>query len=434
LRLGSVPCKPYVYWEVRQFRVGIASDWPEHMNGRIFDPITGRFLSADSHVTDPSELQSYNRYSYCWNSPMLCTDPSGYDLVGFLSGGLLGGNRGGSIQDIFNPMRVVFRNVSYETGTILNGIGSLFCGPGLALCYTAGSYDNAREHGADVFQAASGAVQAGVIAWASQAASESLGGATGHNPDFGSLEYYENVAGHAAIGCAASVAGDGDCRSGALSGGVSAALNPVIRGVVGIGQDFTSKAERTSIAAIIGGTASVIGGGKFANGAVTAAFAHAYNAEGRDRSPKLKMAPYLDDKNAGGASYFHDGPIAPFAPELDLLAIDLAIVRPLAGATSLAFSGGADSVFWSGYDFGALSTAKTIGTPLESTYGGRFLSWLNHDLGIPVSDKIWQWASATFANNATGEATAVIRANGKVWTTIEKPILDSRGIPIKYVP
>jgi len=36
---------------------------------------------------------------------------------------------------------------------------------------------------------------------------------------------------------------------------------------------------RTSIAATVGGTASVIGGGKFANGAVSAAFVHLFNAE-----------------------------------------------------------------------------------------------------------------------------------------------------------
>jgi len=37
---------------------------------------------------------------------------------------------------------------------------------------------------------------------------------------------------------------------------------------------------RTSIAAIVGGTASKIGGGKFSNGAVSGAFVHMFNAEG----------------------------------------------------------------------------------------------------------------------------------------------------------
>jgi len=38
---------------------------------------------------------------------------------------------------------------------------------------------------------------------------------------------------------------------------------------------------RTTIAATVGGTASEIGGGTFANGAVSGAFVHLFNAEGR---------------------------------------------------------------------------------------------------------------------------------------------------------
>lgn len=38
-------------------------------------------------------------------------------------------------------------------------------------------------------------------------------------------------------------------------------------------------AERTAVSAIAGGTASVLSGGKFANGAITGAFAQLYNAE-----------------------------------------------------------------------------------------------------------------------------------------------------------
>jgi RHS repeat-associated protein len=51
------------------------------LNGRVYDPQTGRFLSADVVVQDPNNLQSYNRYSYCSNNPMNRTDPSGYLTV-----------------------------------------------------------------------------------------------------------------------------------------------------------------------------------------------------------------------------------------------------------------------------------------------------------------------------------------------------------------
>jgi RHS repeat-associated protein len=49
-----------------------------HMNGRIDDPLLGRFLSADVVVQFPGGLQSYNRYSYVRNNPLSVTDTSGF--------------------------------------------------------------------------------------------------------------------------------------------------------------------------------------------------------------------------------------------------------------------------------------------------------------------------------------------------------------------
>lgn len=49
-----------------------------HMNGRVYDPTTGRFLSADPFVQAPGNTQSFNRYSYVLNNPLSFTDPSGF--------------------------------------------------------------------------------------------------------------------------------------------------------------------------------------------------------------------------------------------------------------------------------------------------------------------------------------------------------------------
>jgi RHS repeat-associated protein len=50
-----------------------------HMNGRVQDAITGRFLSPDPYIPNPGNTQSYNRYSYANNNPVTVVDPTGFD-------------------------------------------------------------------------------------------------------------------------------------------------------------------------------------------------------------------------------------------------------------------------------------------------------------------------------------------------------------------
>jgi RHS repeat-associated protein len=54
-------------------RVGLVN-----MNGRVYDPDLGRFLSPDPNVQFVADLQSYNRYTYAANNPLRYTDPTGY--------------------------------------------------------------------------------------------------------------------------------------------------------------------------------------------------------------------------------------------------------------------------------------------------------------------------------------------------------------------
>jgi len=49
-----------------------------NMNGRVYDPDLGRFLSPDPNIQFVADLQSYNRYSYVRNNPLKLTDPTGY--------------------------------------------------------------------------------------------------------------------------------------------------------------------------------------------------------------------------------------------------------------------------------------------------------------------------------------------------------------------
>lgn len=49
-----------------------------HMNGRVYDPYLGRFLSADPFIQSPDNLQNFNRYSYVNNNPLSRVDLTGY--------------------------------------------------------------------------------------------------------------------------------------------------------------------------------------------------------------------------------------------------------------------------------------------------------------------------------------------------------------------
>jgi RHS repeat-associated protein len=48
-----------------------------NMNGRLYDPVVGRFLSPDPYIQAPSFSQSYNRYAYALNNPLKYNDPTG---------------------------------------------------------------------------------------------------------------------------------------------------------------------------------------------------------------------------------------------------------------------------------------------------------------------------------------------------------------------
>ncbi|NJM38530.1 MAG: hypothetical protein HC845_12095 [Akkermansiaceae bacterium] len=101
-----------------------------------------------------------------------------------------------------------------------------------------------------------------------------------------------NVAGHGVIGGATNVAMGGKFQDGFLSGALAAATAKT--GLTDPNTDVGRSlgfAGRTAIASIAGGTASVIGGGKFANGAMTGAMTHMLNAEA---AKKLKVGAYAD--------------------------------------------------------------------------------------------------------------------------------------------
>jgi RHS repeat-associated protein len=93
---------------------------------------------------------------------------------------------------------------------------------------------------------------------------------------------------------------------------------------------------------------------------------------------------------------------------------------------SAGLNGGANSAFWSGP--GAKVEAALRGTTLERTPIGGLLEIAKNQLKIPIHDWLWRLASATFAGNASGQIQKVINEAGRIWSSVESPILSWRGL------
>jgi RHS repeat-associated protein len=248
-----------------------------HLNGRVYDPLLARFTSADPTVTDPTNPQGWNRYSYVGNDPLAFTDPNGFSwLSGFFhSVGKFFGNVANFLRNNSIARAILQIGATVLLNVALPGLGFAVGSLSLAVASAAG--------GAAIAAGLSGGnlgqvLKAGLIAGLTAAAFFEVGDLTygpAHaspafdSPNFNAGNFAENVAGHALVGCASSVAWGGSCKSGALSGAVTAGAGPLINNPYSV-QSLVANA-------VLGGLASVAGGGKFANGAVTGAFGYLFN-------------------------------------------------------------------------------------------------------------------------------------------------------------
>ena len=80
-----------------------------NMNGRMYDPVTSSFLSADRYVQDPTSAMGFNRYAYCMYNPLRFVDPTGW---------LAGSGNGSSPDD--PPPYVVFEG--WASGYLLDEV------------------------------------------------------------------------------------------------------------------------------------------------------------------------------------------------------------------------------------------------------------------------------------------------------------------------
>lgn len=99
-----------------------------NMNGRVYDPATGMFMSPDPYIQAPKDWLNYNRYSYCMGNPFKYTDPSGKFFLRLIFGAM------GLVGDIISiPLKIITTGIgliSGDKGVWKNnwGNGSWICG------------------------------------------------------------------------------------------------------------------------------------------------------------------------------------------------------------------------------------------------------------------------------------------------------------------
>jgi RHS repeat-associated protein len=219
-----------------------------HMNGRIYDPLIGRFMSADPFIQAPENLQSHNRFAYVMNNPLAYTDPSGYF----------------SLKKLFRAVLSIV--VAYYTGQWAGW--HLMAAPGITSAQVAIGSGIAGGF-------AGGLVATGSLKGALQGAfSGGIFGGIGNAAEFGRWSDVTRVGAHAVGGCITSVASGGGCGSGALAAGFGKFATIAGPGWVQNPEGLGQIAGGATYAAISGGIGAVLGGGKFENGAVTAAFGY----------------------------------------------------------------------------------------------------------------------------------------------------------------
>ncbi len=233
-----------------------------HMNGRVYDASLARFVSADPHIQAAGMSQSYNRYSYVLNNPMKYTDPSGYFFKKLF-------------KSIKKAVKKVVKAIKPFIGVIIAAVVTFYCPPCLAL--VGGNAVALGALAGAAAGAASAAVNGGNIL--KGAITGGISGAIFAGIGVSGWEDTAKVLAHGVAGGFMSVVQGGKFGQGFLSAGFAkfATTNLTNGGVFNMADRSTGNiVGRTAVAAVVGGTASKLGGGKFANGAVTAAFAYTF--------------------------------------------------------------------------------------------------------------------------------------------------------------
>ena len=231
-----------------------------HMNGRVYDPILSRFVSADPHIQAEKNSQSYNRYTYVINNPLSYSDPSGFFFSSvFCEFGRFGSRIGRELKRGVKRYGLQITAIAVAIIIPYSGIFTSQLLAGFAAGFI-GSRGNLKV-------ALVGGVT-GLVLGGTSIADWSLG--------------VGKVAVSGFVGGVGSEIMGGDFRSGFVGGAIGSLASAVGSSKILTKTFGDSIFANTAANAVIGGTASALSGGKFANGAVGAAFSVALSGAAQD--------------------------------------------------------------------------------------------------------------------------------------------------------
>lgn len=217
-----------------------------NMDGRMYDPVLGRFLSPDPFVQAPDYTQGLNRYTYCLNNPLSLVDPSGYSWLSDNWKSLVAAAVGIAVS-------ALTMGSATPVAVILAG----------AAGGAAGALAGALLNGSNIGQIAKATFTGAIIGGISAMLNAAAGDGT----------FLEQLFKHTfAQGWLEGIQG-GNVIHGFMIGAVSGTGGKLIHNNL----QSLGKIGKVSANAILSGTVSELGGGKFANGAITGAFSIMFN-------------------------------------------------------------------------------------------------------------------------------------------------------------
>ncbi|MFZ5495317.1 MAG: RHS repeat domain-containing protein [Verrucomicrobiota bacterium] len=381
-----------------------------HMNGRVYDPVLGRFLSADPYVGDPTDSQDYNRYSYVGNNPLGSTDPTGFLKLKEILPAVIAvvvtavvivctaGTGAPATAGLWGQLGYGLAHATAAQMAIAGAAGGFASGFSGSLL-NGGSIGDAFKSG--VIGAAVGAATAWAAHGIGNYFDEAMQGSGFFSEE--AANWGGRTLAHGVVGGLASEAQGGEFRHGFYASAASAGFMHS-----SIGQSMMENASigvRIATAAAIGGTASVLGGGKFANGAVTSAFQQMFNAEAHrdwlDRSADF-AAGFGDTVTFGLSRFLRDKVFSDFykgTVDYDSTSYTVGEVTGVATTTVVGGVAGLRSAGSmagkAGAEFSHWIPARMGGA--RSLFNGNFVSKATHALSDPYRyrfmPRVWKLAN-----------------------------------------